>query len=156
MEFITDYLALIIRNREYYKDKCTLKLIERLAGSRLAILDHTGHCELIGNGWHQSNYDECYYSNTSYLARKYTYPDITTAPTAPLKTPYSAFSLFDEYVYTPDSAIDEESEISAYYEQLLNSDTGLYEFDGFDCPATASGDCSYCDMCANQGACYSY
>ena len=49
MEFITDYLSLIIDNINYYKNSKTLKLIERLADSKLAILDRCGHCELIGN-----------------------------------------------------------------------------------------------------------
>jgi hypothetical protein len=69
MKFITDYLSLIIRNKNYYKDKNTLTLIDRLIdGSRLAILDSTGHCELIGHGWEES----CgvYYSNSSYMAPK--------------------------------------------------------------------------------------
>lgn len=64
MLFIADYLSLIIKRRDYYKDADTLLLIERLCESKLAILDYTGHCELIGRGW--INDGGLYYSNTSY------------------------------------------------------------------------------------------
>lgn len=64
MLFITDYLSLIIQSLDYYKDKKTLKLIERLCGSRLALLDGGGHCELIGNGWTKDG--GVWYSNSSY------------------------------------------------------------------------------------------
>lgn len=64
MTFIKDYLSLIIDNQNWYNDKNKCKLIEKLIGnSRLAILDKTGHCELIGN-WILD--DGIYYSNSCY------------------------------------------------------------------------------------------
>lgn len=72
MKFITDYLSLIIRNRDWYKDKRTVQLIENLIkGNRLAFLDDTEQCVMLGKGWEQSKEDGCYYSNNSYSYRKY-------------------------------------------------------------------------------------
>ena len=64
MKFITEYLSLIIHDRDYYKDNDTLDLIEKLCGSRLAILDGSGHCELIGYGWECN--EGVWYSNGTY------------------------------------------------------------------------------------------
>ena len=63
MKFITDYLTLIIKDRDFYKDEETLLLIERLAGSKLAIMDGTGHTTLIGDFTMDKG---CYYSNEYY------------------------------------------------------------------------------------------
>lgn len=76
MRFITDYLSLIIKNKRYYTDKATLKLIERLSDSKLAILDSDGHCELIGEWVEEQG---VFYSNGSYredygLFSRYYYP----------------------------------------------------------------------------------
>ena len=63
MKFITDYLSLIIKDRFFYKNPDTLELIERLADSKLAIMDETGHTTLIGE------FEKCngvYYSNEYY------------------------------------------------------------------------------------------
>lgn len=65
MEFITDYLSLIIRTPDYHHDRDTVQLITRLCGSRLAIMDTTGHVELIGTGWTQNG--GTWYSNRSYI-----------------------------------------------------------------------------------------
>ena len=70
MRFITEYAALIIRGFGYYKRPATLELLKRLAGSRLAILDARGHCELIGDGWTEDG--GVYYSNGSYKPKKTT------------------------------------------------------------------------------------
>lgn len=64
MTFITDYLTLIIKNKDYYKDSDKKMLIKRLIdSSKLAIMDGGGHVELIGE-WIEDN--GVYYSNTSY------------------------------------------------------------------------------------------
>jgi hypothetical protein len=65
MEFIADYLSLIIKTRDYHKSADTLRLIERLSESKLAILDGGGHCELTGGDWLLDN--GVYYSNDGYL-----------------------------------------------------------------------------------------
>lgn len=76
MEFITDYLSLIIKNDKFYEDKDTIKLIERLCGSKLAILDKTGHCTLVCGNSPQWKYDKktgLYFSNSSYEERTFKY-----------------------------------------------------------------------------------
>lgn len=75
MEFITDYLSLIVSDIRYWKDNRTIRLIERLAESKLAILDKSGHCELIGDF---KKVDGIYYSNDSYKKRTYTYKPVST------------------------------------------------------------------------------
>lgn len=63
MLFITDYLSLIIKDKNYYKDPDKLELIERLIDSKMAIMDDTGHTELIGHFYEDGG---CYYSNIYY------------------------------------------------------------------------------------------
>ena len=140
MQFITDYLSLIIRDKNYYKNDNTRLLIERLAGSRLAILDSEGHCELIGNGWSEEN--GVYYSNTSYKERARIY-------TAYDSTLYN----FNEYDFTLSENAPKSKTACDYYEWYLNQ-YGVYEFDDCDCPLTMEGDDSYCGKCANYYMCY--
>lgn len=66
MQYITDYLALLIKDRRYYKDADTLQLIERTCKSKLAIMDGSGKTTLIG----EFITDELgvFYSNSSYKA----------------------------------------------------------------------------------------
>lgn len=68
MKFITDYLTLIIHDKNYYKDKDKLTLIERLIESKMAIMDGDGHTELIGDFVHD---DGCYYSNNYFKEDRY-------------------------------------------------------------------------------------
>lgn len=58
MKFISDYLVNIIQSYDWYKNDRTKKLIENLiAGSRFAILDSKGHCELMGkDGWKKTEF----------------------------------------------------------------------------------------------------
>lgn len=140
MEFITDYLSLIIKRKDYYKDKDTLLLIERLCGSRLAILDNKGHCELIGNGWIKDN--GVWYSNKSYIERKYTTPNTSTN----ISTSTTKFYAWDDWQYE-DDYVDK-------YEYFYNNSTHLYEFDECDCPLMVDDDESYCKWCANKNTCY--
>ena len=77
MEFIKEYLSLIVINRDYYKYSNKTALIKKLIGnSRLAILDGEQHCELIGD-WIKDN--GIYYSNSGYKEVEYSYS----------KTPYT-------------------------------------------------------------------
>ena len=135
MKFITEYLSLIIKDKNYYKDKDTLNLIDKLCGSRLAILDSRGHCELIGDGWQADG--GVWYSNDSYLPATERY--------FPTPTMYGDWS-----DYWTDEYIDTRYE---QYEDFLNKD-GLYEFSEEDCPTIELGDASYCDMCTNYMKCY--
>lgn len=139
MEFITDYLSLIIKGRDYYKSADTMLLIERLAGSRLAILDGKGHCELIGHGW--SKRDGVYFSNESYKPRVYTAPKQTTLQSV-ITSVYN-----DPY----------PGEDDIYWrgiELAKNTITGKYDLDPFDCPYFEHGDDSYCEKCSNYKNCY--
>lgn len=68
MKFITDYLSLIIKDNNFYKDDDTLELIERLAESKLAIMDGTGHTTLIGK-FEKDN--GVYYSNEYYKVQRH-------------------------------------------------------------------------------------
>lgn len=136
MQFITDYLSLIIRDKNYYKDKNTLLLIERLVGSRLAILDGGGHCELIGEGWREDG--GVWYSNASYQESAYT---------------YTSNSAYNKYYYTDYTEADASEFSQDYYSYYMNSD-GMYELDEWDCPLTLDGDDSYCQKCTNYIACY--
>lgn len=147
MEFITEYASRIIKGRDYYKDADALYLLEELAGSRLAILDGAGHCELLGDGWREDG--GLWYSNASYK------------PKAPIKSASHWWSLAGDkwsgYYAVPYSTdLDEAEEvIEDKYEAFYDADTGLYDFGNFDCPATVDGDVSYCDLCAQCSACYS-
>lgn len=141
MLFITRFLSLIIKSPEYYKDADTLKLIERLAESRLAILDGAGHCETIGAGWIEEA--GVFYSNSTYK------------PRAPLPASPYAWDDWDDwggysyngkkYKPAPAPRVDWE----AYYDPLR----GVYDFGLADCPVY-DGDESYCEACAEYGACY--
>lgn len=72
MLFVTEYLVNIIRSYDWHKDSRTKKLIENLIeGSRFAILDKKGHCELMGKGWIEDK-GVCY-SNSTYSHAKWTY-----------------------------------------------------------------------------------
>lgn len=74
MKFISDYLSLIIRNFNFFKDKRTVRLIENLIdGSRLAILDKNGHITRLGEGWVYDKESKCWYSNESYKRERVKY-----------------------------------------------------------------------------------
>ena len=133
MKFITDYLSLIIKNKNYYKDKDTLSLIAKLCNSKLAILDGTGHCELIGDGWIKDK--DCYYSNSSYLK--------STAVYNGCLYPYSS------YYSSDDDSFDE-------WEYYYNEYTKEYDFDESYCPNAIECLDNYCEMCANRHSCSLY
>lgn len=144
MKFITDYLTLIIKNKDYYKDKNTLLLIKRLADSRLAILDHTGHCELIGEGWTVEN--GVYYSNTSY--RPPQKPKKKTKKGGGFS--FGGYSgLFTDFY--EDEYIDEFTE---RINEAYNEETGLYDFDMLNCPCITDEDDSFCELCKHYPQCY--
>ena len=65
--FITDYLADIIRRPDDLKDPQTLRLIQRLAGSKLAIMDASGYIATVGEFIDEKG---ILYSNQSYCTRR--------------------------------------------------------------------------------------
>lgn len=141
MKFITQYLSLIIRGYTWYKDDRTKTLIERLIeGSRFAILDKNGHCELLGKGWIEDK--GVHYSNDSYKYKKIVYP---------------TYYWDDGYYWhgkTNKKAKDYEPPLwTDPYEKYLNPVTDLYDFNGVNCPEIMEGDGSYCAWCSKAGKC---
>ena len=62
--FIADYLSEIIRCSEDLKDEGVLKLVQRLAGSKLAIMDGSGYIATVGGFINEKG---LLFSNDSYL-----------------------------------------------------------------------------------------
>ena len=147
MAFITEYLTLIIKDKYYYKDADKLTLIEKLCGSRLAILDKNGHCELIGHGW--SSVNGVWYSNESYKSK--TYKATTTTSYFPTLVDWGWGEAKWEEVFDA----EDKSIISMYdkYDKCLCAD-GLYDFSPCACPEYEMGDASYCEWCKSYGKCY--
>ena len=141
MKFITEYLSLIIKDKHYYKDEDKINLIEKLCGSRLAILDGTGHCELIGTGWSADN--GVWYSNDSYkpYAERYYFPTV--------------YGTWDDYATSSDSYWTSKYGTTVWdeYDEYLNYD-GYYEFNVHNCPMAELGDDSYCELCTNILNCF--
>jgi predicted glutamine amidotransferase len=128
MEFITDYLSLIIKNNEYWKNNDTLTLIERLAESKLAILDGSGHCELIGQF---TNVNGIYYSNDSYKKREY----------FAVSKPRTTTKCYTDYMDDTYMDVDYSTPYSEY-------DTAI------SCPAYMYDDYSECDKCPHRDMCW--
>lgn len=160
MKFITDYLVNIIRSYSWYKDNRTVKLIENLIeGSRFAILDKQGHCELLGNGWIEDK--GCYYSNSTYSYKK-----IAWCPQS-----HSWGNYWDDYGESDEKRwadywdnIDKKDKKSNVSEtsspewldpwaRYFNSVTGQYEFSQYFCPCSEEDDDSYCECCSHFGTC---
>ena len=66
--FIANYLSLIIREPSDLKDERVLKLIQRLAGSKLAIMDADGYIATVGEYINQKG---LLFSNTSFETDTY-------------------------------------------------------------------------------------
>lgn len=177
MLFVTNYLVNIIRSYDWHKDPRTKKLIENLIdGSRFAILDKKGHCELMGRGWVEDK--GCYYSNSTYSYKKTTYAGFN------YDRGYSP-SLWDDYydddgIYYWDkksrtwkwkgSSKDfkwdntlrkwvereedtETKELADPWGDFFMTDRGQYDFTEHYCPFTEEDDDSYCSQCANAKSC---
>jgi hypothetical protein len=163
MKFITDYLVNIIRNYSWYKDNRTVTLIENLIeGSRFAILDKQGHCELLGKGWIEDK--GCYYSNSTYSYKKYAY-------SLPM---YGGGRYWDDYYDSEEkrwadywdriekkeqeekknnSPSVEEPEWLDPWARYYNNGTCQYEFSQYYCPYSEEDDDSYCECCSRFGTC---
>lgn len=141
MQFITDYLSLIINDKTYYKNENTLKLIEQLADSKLAILDGYGHCELIGNFIKDNN---IYYSNDSYKKREYQALKSKSKQNLTNKTE-NTFDYLLDYDFLDYSDYDcSDYENSEY----------IYNFKISDCPFNKYGIDDYCYDCKHFEKCY--
>ena len=155
MKFITDYLSLIIKSPKYYKDKDTLELIERLAGSKLAILDANGHCELIGNFTKDNG---IYYSNDSYKPK--VYKPVTYTPTT-YKRDYSPKRRENDYVIFDEDDYDDDYSWNGYgnyqdydfYEECYDITTGEYDFEMYGICPIDDFIPDYCEMCSQRNCC---
>lgn len=153
MKFITEYLSLIIHNIDYYKDDDTIDLIDKLVGSRLAILDYTGHCELIGSGWECC--DGVWYSNSSYklpeLPAKTETAVVESKPSTLLNDSYWE-NWYEERYGKGFDDFDYKDPYDPYSDYL--DDEGMYDFSQSDCPATLDNDDSYCADCKQLCQCW--
>lgn len=158
MLFITDYLSLIIKDRNYYKDKDKMLLIERLCDSKLAIMDGNGHTELVGDGWVEDK--GIYYSNSTYM--KLQEPKQTKKPKVISSSYYDKYyyGLYDDYDY-----YDANREyFEDYFEERKDEEDDMYDFDSMDCPmsyqevvdAVGTDEIfdNYCLSCKNYCNCY--
>ena len=68
--FITHYMARMVHGLDYLKDAQLLNRIERLAGSKLAIMDGSGYIATIG---HFINERGLLFSNSSYMDAQWRY-----------------------------------------------------------------------------------
>lgn len=144
MKFIADYLSLIIRNFDWYKDKRSVKLIERLIdGSRLAIMDKNGAINLLGKGWIKAE-DGCWYSNDSYKREKpkYTYPTYSRG-----------CDYWDDNGYY---IVPSPSYATRNPDWNLWKTGEEYDFSPTYCPFTECDDDGYCDKCRNKKHCHYY
>lgn len=162
MKFITDYLVNIIRGFDWHKDSRNIKLISNLIeGSRLAILDKTGFCKLLGKGWIIDN--GVAYSNSTYSFKK-------------VVQPKKYYSLWDDYEYDDGvywRAVQEEQEKRRT--QLINCEdhdfhttddifghdwsyywdvkSSSYVFPMDCCPFSEEDDDTYCGYCSKCDTC---
>lgn len=146
MKFITDFLVNIIRVYDWYKDDRTKLLIENLIeGSRFAILDKKGHCELMGKGWQED--EGVWYSNSTYSYNRkslYTGWSWDSEDDMALGGAYSPYR-WDRQVYRQHSK----------KEKSVPIEDGLYCFNEKNCPHTSFDDDSFCDseLCQNFHNC---
>lgn len=145
MTFITDYLSLIIKDREFYKDKDKMLLIERLVGSKLAIMDGSGKITKIGTFIPDKG---CYFSNSNYkpvVETTYytTHKHLNWAVAKDGLTLSEHWDLVDEFFgeYTDDETVDAMEK---------------YDFHTTYCPCTEYGTDYYCTKCVNYKRCWGH
>jgi hypothetical protein len=180
MKFITDYLSLIIRGYDWYKDKRTCKLITKMiSGSRLAILDKHGNCKLLGEGWEQDK--GVYFSNHTWAYKrwsakssghwndmwwededryyhkwwedynaKYSKPAVKSSGTTVKKDKKDKKSTGSK-VETKKLAAPGYQDPWGEYWSLID---GKYDFEDDYCPQTVDNDGTYCSSCRNCNFCY--
>lgn len=124
MKFITDYVTLLIKKVDWWKNPNIAKALEKLCGSKLAILGNDNHVELIGNFIKDKG---CYYSNSSYEEPKYTFGSYNTFKNSTI--------FFDEY--------------ADFYDKRRKK----YDFTETYCPLMMDCDDTYCDKCSHCKKC---
>ena len=169
MEFIADYLSLIIKDKTFYKDEDTLELITKLCDSRLAILDGDGHITYIGKGWLIDN--DIIYSNDSYEPKKIVIKTTATKTNKDKETYltdeydddtkefYSGEDFYCSY-YKGDEQFYDCPHCTYYFDCWGGSGTAykdndyIYDYKPETCPLFTEGDDSFCDECVNKHYCY--
>lgn len=162
MKFITDYLVNIIRGFNWHEDPRNVKLIENLIeGSRLAILDKTGFCKLLGRGWITED-SGVSYSNSTYSIKKEPHPKY-----------YEKFGSLWDYEYDDNiywrSYLNKRSETTETtkkevketynkwgyenWNNYWNKSMGSYIFPIGRCPYSEEDDDSYCGYCSRCDSC---
>lgn len=150
MEFITNYLSLLIKNDKYFEDEDTLTLIKRLCGSKLCILNADSHVEMIGEFFKDG---DCYYSNLSHK------PVTTTTYTSSTTTKKDDDDDDDDDrdEYKPGEIRYKEFLLYFKDSKDFNED-GRYNFiPNRFCPALLCketgycGNCKYAEFCKKEG-----
>lgn len=143
MKFITDYVPFFIKNLSWWKSEPAKKSLEKLCGSKLAILGGDGHIERIGDFVKDEGN---YYSNTTYKVPKYNF-----------NTGFNEKwwgSLYDNINY--DAPIVSDDYSADDWEMYWNEAFQTYDFDESWCPM-ACDDCElYCEHCSNKYKCSTY
>ena len=178
MLFVTDYLVNIIRSYDWHKDPRTKKLIENLiSGSRFAILDKKGHCELMGNGWVEDK--GCYFSNSTYSYKKTAYVGYNYCGSGCNRGLWDDYYGDDYYYwdkstrqwkwkggsddYKWDNATKkwveregktEPKELADPWGDFYSTERGQYDFTEHYCPFSEEDDDSYCDCCSYAKSCH--
>lgn len=151
MQFITEYLTLIIKSIHYYENGDNLKLITKLIGSsRLAILNAEKHCQLLGTGWVCDG--GCYYSNGGYKTSKKT----TATPASTNYNSYYGSNYGSYYGSNYGSYYGSYSNEADYYERYYNPAMGVYIFPPMVCPKLDDGTTAYCEYCSDRLRCTEY
>lgn len=148
MKFITDYLSLIIKNKNWYMNEDNLTLIERLIGcsNKLAIMNADGHTTLIGNFIEDNG---VFYSNSSYKV----YNRVQSDWDYDWYDYYSRNGLLKKdskynHVNMMNDAIDK-------FEETYNYETGQYEPATEKCELYDLEIYDYCTMCKHYEKCWS-
>lgn len=170
MKFITDYLSLIIQNKNWYTNEDNITLIEKLIGgsNKLAIMNADGHTTLIGSFIEDNG---VFYSNSSYkvydYSRSWNYDwDNNTSGHFLKNDPNYEYD--EKYgVWRYKKKDEEESEEDKYYEKMVekaidefestyNPDTSEYEPEIDRCPMFDLDVYDYCMQCKNYKVCWGY
>ena len=113
-QFIRDYVTRLYDHRTGFDD-ITLNIIEACIGSsRMAILENTGACHLLGHGWKKCG--ALYFSNDSYI-------DYKTAKKQTRKTAklYSTWDAFNTQYIDYDSFCDGYCDTCVYRDPCWNT-----------------------------------
>ena len=161
MKFITDYLVNIIRGFDWHEDPRNIKLIENLIeGSRLAILDKTGFCKLLGKGWIEDN--GVSYSNSTYSFKKEPY----TYGARGRRVGFLWDDEYDDNIYwrsylnrknettkTTESETIGRLSYGYHWNEYWDNRLGCYVFPESNCPFMCEDDDSYCGYCSKCETC---